>query len=372
MRIQNKKTIVFWGTYDKGKPRVRLLINGLKSQGINVLECHIDVWKGIEDKSQFKGFLNKLKKILFLVFAYPKLIIKYFSLPEHHVVVISYMGQLDVLIFWIINRIQKKKVLWDLFISLYDTVVIDRQMIKKKSIPARILYWVEWLGVRAAGTVFMDTKTHAAYIEELYKINKGKIKHVFVGAELEKFRSPNRLKHKKRFTVLFYGQFIPLHGLETIIHAAKRLEDEKACINWIIIGKGQEQAKIDLLIKKLKIKSIKRIFWVPYEKLTQYIHEADVCLGIFNKDGKANRVVPNKVYQILSVGKPLITADTPAIRELLEETEFVKLVEPGSFVRLSDAVLKIKDRFVTNHTCLNPIKIETEFVGKQFEKLLDN
>ena len=373
--LDKNKTIVFWGTYDKGKPRVRLLISGLKSQGINVVECHSDVWKGIEDKSQFKGFNNKLNKILAVAFAYPKLIVKYFNLPDHQTVVISYMGQLDVLIFWLINRIQKKKIVWDLFISLYDTVVVDRKMTKSKSVLARLLFFLEWLGVRAATTVFMDTETHAEYIEDLYGIKNGKIKHVFVGAEIEKFYQPIKFKKIKKFTVLFYGQFIPLHGIDTIVHAAKILEDKNEDISWIMIGKGQEQKRIDQLIIQLGIKSIKRISWIPYEKLIHYIHEVDVCLGVFNKDGKATRVIPNKVYQILSAGKPLITGDTPAIRELLEETDLIKFVEPGSSEKLTEAVLEIKERIDRNLVCqngLNPIRIGPDFVGNQLLQLLDN
>jgi len=369
--LDKNKTIVFWGTYDKGKPRVRLLISGLKSHGINVVECHSDVWKGIEDKSQFKGFNNKLNKILAIAFAYPKLIFKYFNLPDHQTVVISYMGQLDVLIFWVINRIKKKKVVWDLFISLYDTVVIDREMTKKKSVLAIILFSMEWLGVRAATTVFMDTKTHAEYIEDLYGINRGKIKHVFVGAELEKFYPPNKLRTNKEFTVLFYGQFIPLHGIDTIVHAAKILEDKKEDISWVLIGKGQEQPRIDELINNLKVNSIERILWIPYERLIEYIHAADICLGIFSSQGKATRVIPNKVFQILATGKPLITGDTPAIRELIEnEQDSIHLIKPNNSQELSKTIINIKNNFNKNRNgkkprySIGPINIGEELISR--------
>lgn len=47
-----KLRVIAWGSYDLGKPRVRILLRGLRENGVEVLECHRDVWQGVEDKSQ--------------------------------------------------------------------------------------------------------------------------------------------------------------------------------------------------------------------------------------------------------------------------------------------------------------------------------
>ncbi len=51
--------IVVWGTYDLGKPRVRILLEAIKSCGIDVIDLHGYVWQGVEDKSQLRGLLGK-------------------------------------------------------------------------------------------------------------------------------------------------------------------------------------------------------------------------------------------------------------------------------------------------------------------------
>ena len=70
----------------------------------------------------------------------------------------------------------------------------------------------------------------------------------------------------------------------------------------------------------------------------------NLCLGIFGDTGKAARVIPNKVFQILSAGAPLITRDSPAIRELLSpDMPGVYLVPPADPDALLAAVREFRD-----------------------------
>jgi glycosyltransferase involved in cell wall biosynthesis len=200
--------------------------------------------------------------------------------------------------------------------------------------------------------VFLDTGAHARYFEQFFRLPGDSIGRVFVGAETDVFSAPVGLPYEnpctdtgdKAFTILFYGQFIPLHGIETIIDAAGRVEQSGEPVRWLVVGRGQEAERIDTLIGHLRLRSVERLPWVPHKRLVDLIRQADVCLGIFGTTGKAARVIPNKVYQALAAQRPLITADTPAIRELLEDGPFVHLVPPGDAESLASTVLSMKAR----------------------------
>jgi glycosyltransferase involved in cell wall biosynthesis len=83
--------------------------------------------------------------------------------------------------------------------------------------------------------------------------------------------------------------------------------------------------------------------WLEYEQLPDAYRRAACALGIFGTGAKPARVIPNKAFQALACGTPLITADTPAARELLRDGESALLVPPGDARALASAVERLVD-----------------------------
>ena len=331
------------GTYDKGKPRIRILLRGLRENGVEVIECHRDVWGGIEDKSQVRGAGQTFALAWKLLSAYPILIWRYLRMPKHDVVLIGYLGLFDVLVLWPFVRLRRAFLVWDVFLSLYNTVVEDRSIVTKRNPVSGVLWIMEWFALRLVDLALMDTQAHSDYLSKTYVLDPTRIARVFVGVEREKFDlaahglSPANVDESPK-RVLFYGQFIPLHGIETVVRAAKLTENEN--LRWRLIGTGQEASKIRNLVDELQPTNLEWINWVDYEDLVKYLADCHVALGVFGTTDKAQRVIPNKVFQILAAGRPLVTGDTPAAHELLDNVKCVSLVAVGAPRALADAVLK--------------------------------
>lgn len=363
--------LLFWGTYDLGKPRTRIVLHGLRNIGVDVAEFHADIWRGVEDKSQLYGLWPKLAIGLRWLFCYPTLIWQFMRCARPDAVIVGYLGQFDVLVLWPFARLRGVPVVWDAFISLYNTIVEDRRLLGRRNPLALLILAWEWLACRAASVVLVDTKAHARYFVSRFGLPEARVKSVFVGAEPECFASQptsaRRGDPQEGLHVLFYGQFIPLHGIETIIEAARLAEHYN--MEWTLIGQGQEADKIRALLDKHPLPRLTWIPWVNYGRLSEYISRSDVCLGIFGDTDKAARVIPNKVFQILMAGAPLVTRDSQAIRELLtEESPGIVLVPPANPGALLAGIKRLANE---SHSAARPLhrdliaRIGPEAIGKQ-------
>jgi glycosyltransferase involved in cell wall biosynthesis len=328
--------IVWWGTSDKGKPRNPIMLGALRATGAEVVEIHHNLWSGIKDKSQLGGVQRALRYARWLA-AYPVLLARFLTTPKPDAIMLGYPAQLDVLIIWLVARLRGVPILMDLFISIYDTAVVDRRMMPPESLKARMLWALEWLGCRAADRVIIDTQAHARYVEELFRLPENSVGSVPVGVEEGHFQRQGPAQCGHRPQLLFYGQLIPLHGIETVLTAA--LSDRGKEYDWVIIGSGQDAAKVKSALGEKTPGHVTWIDWAPYDELTRWIARSDICLGIFGGSRKAASVVPNKVYQALSCGRHVVTRASPAMAELVPGTEpGITLVEADSSDALLDGI----------------------------------
>src|SRR5262249_28411869 len=101
-------------------------------------------------------------------------------------------------------------------------------------------------------------------------------------------------------------------------------------------GSGQEQHLL-----RQRPSNVDWTSWLSYEQLPAVLRHSRAALGIFGTTPKATRVIPNKAFQALACGAPLITADTPAARELLVDDESALLVPAGDPEALAGALTRI-------------------------------
>lgn len=328
--------VLFWGTSDRGKPRNRTLLEGLTASGVDWKEIHRDVWGGVEDKSQL-GHLARLGRYARWIAAYPALLFRLLTAPKPDAILVGYPAQIDLLVLWPLARLRGIPVVADLFISLYDTAVIDREMVRARSLKARLIWAVEWLACRAADRVLIDTAAHARYIEELFGLPANSVGHVPVGAEPAAFPPCATPPPRDRPSLLFYGQLSPLHGIGTVLEAA--LSERGAAYDWVIVGSGQDTPILEAALDATSPRNLTWYRWVPYEQLSPLIAEANACLGIFGTSRKAASVVPNKVYQCLASRRHVISCASPAMEDLRSEgSSGLTLVAPGSANALLDGI----------------------------------
>ena len=237
--------------------------------------------------------------------------------------------------------------------------------------------------------MLLDTDAHVDYFVETFDLPRRRFARVLVGAvEPDLVRSPasrsslddRKTLENSEFQVVFIGKFTPLHGLSVMLEAARRLRDEPH-IAFHFIGSGQLTDEMRETARRLALENVRMPGWVPYESVPDYLDRADVCLGIFGTTEKAARVIPGKVYEALSMGKAVITADSPAIRELLTDGESAVLCGRGDPEALARAIRALyEDRDLLDRIAKGGRRVfrdhaSTEQVGRSasivLEKLVD-
>jgi 2-polyprenyl-3-methyl-5-hydroxy-6-metoxy-1,4-benzoquinol methylase len=221
-------------------------------------------------------------------------------------------------------------VVFNSLVSLSDTLVSDRGRFQPGSPAARVLEAIDRNALRSADLVVADTQAQARYLGALAGIESARVAVCLVGAE-ERVFTPGWAP-REPFTCLFVGKLIPLHGLETILQAARVAPE----IAFRIVGSGQ----LSPLLAHAP-PNVEHVPWVEYERLPGELKRAGCALGIFGQSAKAARVIPNKAYQALACGTPLVTSDTGAARELLVNGESALLVPSGNPEALAAAVRRI-------------------------------
>jgi glycosyltransferase involved in cell wall biosynthesis len=315
--------VLYFGTYERDYPRNAQVLAALRGAGVEVAERHVSVWEGTAQKWRAGA-----RAAARLALAEARL----FRRPAENfdALIVGYPGHLDLAAA---RRVAgERPVVFNPLVSLYDTFVADRRRFGPHSPLGRTLKAIDRRALRAADLVVADTDANAAFLTGLGELPPDKVAVCFVGAE-ERVFAPG-WKPEQPYEALFVGKLIPLHGVETVLEAARIAAD----LRFKIVGSGQ----LEPLLRR-RSPNVEHVPWVEYERLPRELHAAGCALGIFGTSDKARRVIPNKVFQALACGAPVVTADTPAARELLVDGESAQLVPPGDAQALAGAVRRFAE-----------------------------
>jgi glycosyltransferase involved in cell wall biosynthesis len=307
-------TVLWWGRFDPDYSRNRILRKLLAELGWQVR----DFRPRLSDLGDWEARLR--------------------ALPRPDLVWVPCFRQRDVIAASRWARSHGIPLLFDPLISAYDKQVDERGKLNADSPRARrLLAWERKL-FRCADRIIADTPAHADYFVEVLDAVRAKCAVVYVGAEEALFspRSMRAREPNEALEVLFYGSFIPLQGPGIVIEAARLYKGPP--VKWTLLGNGPLRAACEEQAAGLNNVAFED--WIPYEKLPARIQQADILLGVFGTTPKAGRVIPNKVFQSLACGRPVVTRSAGAYPYNLAAAENSGLVwvQAGDAQDLADRV----------------------------------
>ena len=227
---------------------------------------------------------------------------------------------------------------YDQMMSPYDSLVHEHRRLHEGSLVGRIVHLYEKGILHAADRVLTDTDCHRRFLHEAFDLPLSKIDTIPVGAD-EGLFSPRAARRRagREFEVLFYGSFLPLHGVETVLRAAALLRDDP--IRFTLVG-GSAAARRDAaqLAGGLGLTKLTQIDWIDFVSLPELIASSDLGLGgPFGNTGQARRVITGKTFQFLAMGRPVVVGETDVDTGFVDKANCL-LVPQADPAALADAV----------------------------------
>jgi glycosyltransferase involved in cell wall biosynthesis len=270
---------------------------------------------------------------------YPKLLWRtLLAAPRCDVVLTGFYGQL---ITPVIRLLTWKPIVFDMYITTYDTMVFDRAKAKEGSFMAWLYGLSDRLSYRAANISILDSHHVIEHFKRTFDLDGKKLRRLFLAVDDKAIYPRAATERSSDFLVHFHGEYTPFHGVRHILRAAKLLENEG--VKFQIVGKGITYEEDMALARELNLSNVRLIDSVSYDQLGVLMSNADVCLGIFGENTRASLVMTNKVVEGIGMAKPMITQRNAPVQELLQHGESVYLVDAASPQALAEAILVLKN-----------------------------
>ncbi len=213
-------------------------------------------------------------------------------------------------IAWVVRRLTRgRPLVFDALMSPFAALTEERKAGTLGALLGQL--WRPWeaRALREADLVLTDTVLHAAYYTRTFGLAPERILPVPVAAA-ESTATPEGIVTRADsdpLHVLFYGSFLPLHGIEIIVEAAASVKDIP--LRFDFIGGNPAQAwRLRALCANVGVSNYTHRTWVSFDELiAREVPAANLCLGgPFGGTPQARRVVAGKTSQCLALGRPTI------------------------------------------------------------------
>jgi glycosyltransferase involved in cell wall biosynthesis len=145
-----------------------------------------------------------------------------------------------------------------------------------------------------------------------------------------------------RFVALYAGAHGLSNDLFVVLQAAQQLLDQPK-ISIVLLGDGKEKLALMARAAELGLTNLHFIPPVPKAGMAEALAAADACIAILKPIPLYATVYPNKVFDYMAAGRPVILAINGVIRQVVEQADGGLFTPPGDAAALAQAILRLKD-----------------------------
>jgi len=203
-------------------------------------------------------------------------------------------------------------------------------------------------------------------------VPKSKIHVVPNGADINLFRPGPKQNHIRNeyglaendFVVSYIGTHGMAHGLETVLEAARHLQDNRH-MKFLFVGEGAKKEDLITLSKQYELKNVFFINQQPKDLIPYFYQASDVCLVPLIDQPLFSAVIPSKMFEIMSCGCPIILSVRGEACSMLERANAGIAIEPEDPDQLVDSILQLSKNGDQSRTLGNNGR---KFIEKYFSR----
>ena len=230
-------------------------------------------------------------------------------------------------------------------------------------------FWLESFLYRHADQVVVNSpgfinlvKAHGA--KDVMLVPNGVDPQMFdPAADGKTYRQENNLG--SNFIILYAGA----HGISNdliVVLSAARLTLDHPEIQYVFVGDGKEKQHLIETASEWQLTNVHFLPPVAKNGMKEVLAAANVCLAILQPIQMYKTTYPNKVFDYLAAGRPVLLAIDGVIRQVVEEAHAGLFVPPGDAEAMAKAILQLAA------DCSGARKMGMngrDFVSKHFNRL---
>jgi glycosyltransferase involved in cell wall biosynthesis len=240
---------------------------------------------------------------------------------------------------WLLARVKGVPFLFEVR-DLWPDFAIAVGVLKNRTI-IRMSLWLERFLYRHADRMMVNSPAYVAHVhgreaKAVELVPNGADPAMFNPADPGMdFRRAHGLRNK--FVVLYAGAHGMSNDLGVVLDCANLLAQETS-IHFVFLGDGKEKPALQQRAIELDLPNVSFLPPVPKSGMPAALAGADACLAILKPIEAYKTTYPNKVFDYMAAGRPVLLAIDGVIREVVEAAGCGLFAPPGDPAALAKAV----------------------------------
>jgi glycosyltransferase involved in cell wall biosynthesis len=248
---------------------------------------------------------------------------------------------------WLISALRRRPFLLEIR-DLWPEFVIDMGLLKNGFL-IRASRWLEAFLYARATHVVVNSPAYVGYLVSK-GVSPNKITLLPNGVDPTMFDPSSdgngvrkRLNLSNKFIVVYGGAIGPANNLDLLLEAAEELKMEPEIV-FLIVGDGKERERLQAAVESRRLENILFAGAQPKREMQSFLASADACVAVLQNIPMFRMTYPNKVFDYMAAGRPVVLAIDGVIREVVETAGAGIYTAPGDAKALAEAV-----RFLAYH-----------------------